>query len=149
LKDELSHIGITPISEHADCENYDAMMYKLQIDPEIGAVIIGHDSNWTYNSSVLACIYLASGVKFIATDDQSSIKLRGGRRIPSTKALTDSVCLGLSDKNGGQSYLNPEIVGLPGLFLSNHLKRHYTDKKVILLGSECDYDLSQTEINFK
>jgi hypothetical protein len=44
------------------------MMYKLEIDPNIGAVIIGHDSRWHYNSSVVACIYLASGVNFIATD---------------------------------------------------------------------------------
>lgn len=77
------------------------MMYKLQVDPDVGAVIIGHDCRWHYNSSVVACIYLACGVSFIATDAQSSLTLKGSRQIPSTKALTDSVCLGLSDQNGG------------------------------------------------
>jgi ribonucleotide monophosphatase NagD (HAD superfamily) len=91
LKEALQSFGIECLSTHADCENYDAMMYKLQVDSSIGAVIIGHDSAWSYNNSAVACIYVQAGAKFIATDSQRTLLLKGGRRIPSTGSLTESV----------------------------------------------------------
>ena len=35
--------GIEPILKHADCSSYDEVIFKLKVDPDIKAVVIGHD----------------------------------------------------------------------------------------------------------
>ena len=109
LKKELELSGIECVSSHADCESYDTMMYNLKVDPTVGAVIIGHDSLWHYNHSVVSCIYLTAGCAFIATDRNRNRRLSNGRTIPSTAAFTDSVKLGLSETGGGVSKREAEV----------------------------------------
>lgn len=109
LKHELTQAGVECMSSHDDCESYDAMMYRLKVDPVVGAVIIGHDTAWHYNHSVVACIYLSAGCKFIASDSDKQRRVKGGRTVPSTGALCDSVVLGLSEEGGGISKQRPEV----------------------------------------
>ncbi len=70
--------------------------YKL--DPEIGAVVMGHDPSFTMSKLCLASLYInTQKCKFIVTNTDKS-HLINGSKFPGTGTLMQGILITLKDK---------------------------------------------------
>lgn len=78
---ELRDAGV-PVAEEEDAEP-GASIYTCPLDPDVKAVLVGYDENFTFMKLAKACCYLRSPeCLFLATDPDPWHPLRGGRVTP-------------------------------------------------------------------
>ena len=90
---------------------------KYVIDPEVKAVLVGLDSNFTYTSLALASLYINNGkCKFICTNEQKQITLGNGMKYPGAGSIVEGIQITLNNEEGSQRTERPEIAGKPNGF---------------------------------
>lgn len=93
VEQELQQAGIPYIGgEHFPLPPMDSMeaMSQLQIDPDIGAVVVGWDPHFSYSRLVYASIALRElpgPVPLVATNTDCADHIGGGRMMPGTGGL--------------------------------------------------------------
>ena len=64
---------------------------KYPIDPDVGAVVVGLDTKYTYSKLSIASLYIqTAGAKFIATNDDA-YDVVAGRKMPGAGAMVSSI----------------------------------------------------------
>ena len=109
---------------------------SLKLDPEVGAVILGLDPEFTYSKLCLASLYInEQKCKFIVTNTDKFVRVNG-RHYPSCGTILASVLLTLTDK----SY---ELVGKPNQFAIEVIKEEQglAGKRVLMVGDNPDTDI--------
>jgi 4-nitrophenyl phosphatase len=77
--------------------------YKL--DPEVSAVVVGLDTNFTYAKLCIASLYIhTGGAKFIATNDDS-YDMVAGRKYPAAGAMVSSIKYSLGQMSAKEGSL--------------------------------------------
>ena len=95
IRKELKEVGIESVGGQ-DLEGYDdgkmdfSQFEKASVDPEIMAVVVGLDTEFTYSKLALASLYIQAGAKFIATNDDAYDNING-RKMPGAGAMVYSI----------------------------------------------------------
>ncbi|KAF4108474.1 pyridoxal phosphate phosphatase [Onychostoma macrolepis] len=105
---ELRDAGV-PVAEEEDAEP-GASIYTCPLDPDVKAVLVGYDENFTFMKLAKACCYLRnSECLFLATDPDPWHPLRGGRVTPGSGSLTAALETASSRK--------ATVIGKPSCFM--------------------------------
>ncbi|XP_016362458.1 pyridoxal phosphate phosphatase-like [Sinocyclocheilus anshuiensis] len=105
---ELRDAGV-PVAEEEDAEP-GASIYNCPLDPDVKAVLVGYDENFTFMKLAKACCYLRSSeCLFLATDPDPWHPLRGGRVTPGSGSLTAALETASSRK--------ATVIGKPSRFM--------------------------------
>lgn len=89
---ELRDAGV-PVAEEEDAEP-GASIYTCPLDPDVNAVLVGYDENFTFMKLAKACCYLRnSECLFLATDPDPWHPLSGGRVTPGKLGLLTRLAL--------------------------------------------------------
>ena len=105
-----------------------------QLDPEIQAVVVGLDTEFTYSKLCIASLYIHTGkAKFIATNDDP-YDMVNGRKMPAAGAMVQSIKYTLGQleshqttKLDGATFIKPhhepEVIGKPNPYVIDLIKR--------------------------
>ena len=112
LRRELESVGITVVGADEHLFAYDdpvsmEVFETYELDPDIGAVVFGLDTDFTYSKLALATLYVnEGGCKLIATNEDACMNI-GGRKYPSCGAALSSLLISLKDPD------SCEVLGKP------------------------------------
>ncbi|GIL85777.1 hypothetical protein Vretifemale_14214 [Volvox reticuliferus] len=117
-------------------DSMDAMK-ELQVDPDIGAVVVGWDPNFSYSRIVYASICLRElpGCVLVATNTDCADHIGGGRMMPGTGGLVRAV-----EVAAGTTAVN---VAKGGEWLLPYLCRTYNldPSRTAIIGDRMDTDI--------
>eukprot|EP00195_Chlamydomonas_chlamydogama_P010274 CAMPEP_0202891262 /NCGR_PEP_ID=MMETSP1392-20130828/1365_1 /ASSEMBLY_ACC=CAM_ASM_000868 /TAXON_ID=225041 /ORGANISM="Chlamydomonas chlamydogama, Strain SAG 11-48b" /LENGTH=310 /DNA_ID=CAMNT_0049574961 /DNA_START=214 /DNA_END=1146 /DNA_ORIENTATION=+ len=113
-------------------------MKQLQVDPDIGAVVVGWDPHFSYSRLVYAsvCLRELPDCLFVATNTDAADQLGGGRMMPGTGGLVAAVEVAAARK--------ATVVGKGGSWLLPFLCRHLGVKpeRAAIIGDRLDTDIA-------
>ncbi|KAM3842099.1 pyridoxal phosphate phosphatase [Diretmus argenteus] len=90
LMEELREAGVPVVVEESDQRA--GNIYDYPLDPDVRAVLVGYDDQFTFSKLAKACCYLQNpACLFLATDPDPWHPLRGGRITPGSGSLTAAV----------------------------------------------------------
>jgi ribonucleotide monophosphatase NagD (HAD superfamily) len=95
---------------------------KIEIDPEVKAVVVGLDQRFTYAKLCLASLYISHGAKYICTNDDSYDMVQG-RKMPGAGPIVESIQITLNMEGGSQEVRRPENVGKPNPYVIELIQR--------------------------
>lgn len=119
LKEELESIGLQVtgmgkmfgVDEQFDDPynhvNHD-VLDNYELDPEVGAVVVGGDYTMTYSKVAIASLYLQHGRKFIVTNEDAFGRTKNGNRSAATGSMVAAIEASLI--NGDGSLLCEKVV---------------------------------------
>ncbi|XP_051540721.1 chronophin-like [Myxocyprinus asiaticus] len=106
---ELQDAGVSVVEENGE-EEPGTSIYNCPLDPDVKAVLVGYDENFTFMKLAKACCYLRnSECLFLATDPDPWHPLRGGRVTPGSGSLTAALETGSNRK--------ATVIGKPSRFM--------------------------------
>ncbi|KAG2445344.1 hypothetical protein HYH02_008809 [Chlamydomonas schloesseri] len=140
VEQELEQAGIPYVGGRAlkvpAMDDLDAMK-ALEVDPEVGAVVVGWDPNFSYSRLVYASIHLRElpGCLLVATNMDCADHIGGGRMMPGTGGLVKAV-----ETASGVSAVN---VAKGGEWLLPYLCRTYglDPSRTAIVGDRMDTDI--------
>lgn len=96
LKDELKQAGVIVVNEEASSEDPSMSsdeFASMQLDPEVKAVIVGINYDFSYRTLCLATLYLQlNNAKFIATNTDRVFPSRvPGRKCPAGGSIVEAI----------------------------------------------------------
>lgn len=65
---------------------------NVQLDPEVGAVVVGIDYNFSYYKMAVASSYIQAGAKYIATNEDKYIMV-GGKKMPGGGTIVNAIAI--------------------------------------------------------
>ncbi|PNW82043.1 hypothetical protein CHLRE_06g271400v5 [Chlamydomonas reinhardtii] len=140
VEQELEQAGIPYVGGRAlkvpPMDDLDAMK-ALKVDPDVGAVVVGWDPNFSYSRLVYASIHLRElpGCLLVATNMDCADHIGGGRMMPGTGGLVKAV-----ETASGVSAVN---VAKGGEWLLPYLCRTYglEPAHTAIVGDRMDTDI--------
>lgn len=110
----------------------------LQVETNIGAVVVGWDPHFSYSRLVYAsvCLRELPGCLFVATNTDCADSLGGDRMMPGTGGLVAAVRIA--------SGVDPLVVGKEGPWLLQHLEDEFRvdPSKSCMIGDRLDTDIA-------
>lgn len=109
---------------------------NYQLDPEVGAVIMGNDTSFTMTKLCIASLYInTQKCKFILTNTDR-FTMVNGRKFPGCGTLLEGILITLKDK----SY---EVAGKPNPFTMQLIKEKFSINplRTIMVGNNPDTDV--------
>ncbi|XP_016312311.1 pyridoxal phosphate phosphatase-like [Sinocyclocheilus anshuiensis] len=131
---ELRDAGV-PVAEEEDAEP-GASIYTCPLDPDVKAVLVGYDENFTFMKLAKACCYLRSSeCLFLATDPDPWHPLRGGRVTPGSGSLTAALETASSRK--------ATVIGKPSRFMFNCIASQFglDPARSLMIGDRLETDV--------
>lgn len=131
---ELRDAGV-PVSEEEDAEP-GASIYNCPLDPDVKAVLVGYDENFTFMKLAKACCYLRSPeCLFLATDPDPWHPLRGGRVTPGSGSLTAALETASSRK--------ATVIGKPSRFMFECISSQFglDPARSLMIGDRLETDV--------
>ncbi|XP_072947362.1 glycerol-3-phosphate phosphatase [Epargyreus clarus] len=127
----IRHIGIGPDNVKPDFKN----MKPSDLDPEVGAVVVGYDEHVSYPKFMKAASYLASEeCLFIATNTDERFPKSGSIVVPGTGTLVRAVetC----------SERKALVLGKPNDYVRKFLESSGLDPaRTLMIGDRCNTDI--------
>ncbi|XP_043919240.1 chronophin [Protopterus annectens] len=108
----------------------------LPLDPEIKAVLVGYDENFSFLKLAKACAYLRNpDCLFLATDPDPWHPLRGGRFTPGTGSLTAAVETAANRK--------ATVIGKPSRFIFDCIVSRFgiESSRTLMIGDRLEADI--------
>ncbi|KAJ2944394.1 hypothetical protein O0L34_g18404 [Tuta absoluta] len=137
IADELKAVGITSLGLGPDNVKEDFKnLQPTELDPEVGAVIVGFDQHVSYPKFMKAASYLANEeVLFIATNTDERFPKQGGAIVvPGTGTLVRAVetC----------SERKALVLGKPHAYVRKYLESVGLDPaRTLMIGDRCNTDI--------
>lgn len=139
IADELAEAGIPyrGVEEHAYFPSATADVSKFEVDPEIGAIVVGLDTKITYSKVAFALLHLQSNPEclFVATNPDNTFPAGGGRILPGGGTMVKMVeyC----------SQKTPIVVGKPSQwFLDQVINSYGLDRnRTLMVGDKLSTDI--------
>lgn len=131
---ELRDAGV-PVAEEEDAEP-GASIYNCPLDPDVKAVLVGYDENFTFMKLAKACCYLRSPeCLFLATDPDPWHPLRGGRVTPGSGSLTAALETASSRK--------ATVIGKPSRFMFECISSQFglDPARSLMIGDRLETDV--------
>uniref|UniRef100_A0A8C1G182 Pyridoxal (pyridoxine, vitamin B6) phosphatase n=1 Tax=Cyprinus carpio TaxID=7962 RepID=A0A8C1G182_CYPCA len=131
---ELRDAGV-PVAEEEDAEP-GASIYTCPLDPDVKAVLVGYDENFTFMKLAKACCYLRSPeCLFLATDPDPWHPLRGGRVTPGSGSLTAALETASSRK--------ATVIGKPSRFMFECISSQFglDPARSLMIGDRLETDV--------
>ncbi|XP_059394775.1 chronophin-like [Carassius carassius] len=131
---ELRDAGV-PVAEEEDAEP-GASIYTCPLDPDVKAVLVGYDENFTFMKLAKACCYLRSPeCLFLATDPDPWHPLRGGRVTPGSGSLTAALETASSRK--------ATVIGKPSRFMYDCIASQFDvdPARSLMIGDRLETDV--------
>ncbi|XP_026129966.1 pyridoxal phosphate phosphatase [Carassius auratus] len=131
---ELRDAGV-PVAEEEDAEP-GASIYTCPLDPDVKAVLVGYDENFTFMKLAKACCYLRSPeCLFLATDPDPWHPLRGGRVTPGSGSLTAALETASSRK--------ATVIGKPSRFMFDCIASQFDvdPARSLMIGDRLETDV--------
>ncbi|XP_016422815.1 pyridoxal phosphate phosphatase-like [Sinocyclocheilus rhinocerous] len=131
---ELRDAGV-PVAEEEDAEP-GASIYTCPLDPDVKAVLVGYDENFTFMKLAKACCYLRSSeCLFLATDPDPWHPLRGGRVTPGSGSLTAALETASSRK--------ATVIGKPSCFMFDCIASQFglDPARSLMIGDRLETDV--------
>lgn len=131
---ELRDAGV-PVAEEEDAEP-GASIYNCPLDPDVKAVLVGYDENFTFMKLAKACCYLRSPeCLFLATDPDPWHPLRGGRVTPGSGSLTAALETASSRK--------ATVIGKPSRFMFECISSQFSldPARSLMIGDRLETDV--------
>ncbi|XP_014256456.1 glycerol-3-phosphate phosphatase-like isoform X1 [Cimex lectularius] len=139
VKEAIEAVGISTIGHGPDIMPADIIEMKesVDIDPNVGAVVVGYDLHFSYLKLVKAAAYLSSpDVEFIATNMDPQFPIAGGRLIPGAGSFVTAV-----EMASGRS---ATVVGKPSTFAFEYVQKAFNmnPKRCLMIGDRCSTDIA-------
>uniref|UniRef100_A0A8C1Q4M3 Pyridoxal (pyridoxine, vitamin B6) phosphatase n=1 Tax=Cyprinus carpio TaxID=7962 RepID=A0A8C1Q4M3_CYPCA len=131
---ELRDAGV-PVAEEEDAEP-GASIYTCPLDPDVKAVLVGYDENFTFMKLAKACCYLRSPeCLFLATDPDPWHPLTGGRVTPGSGSLTAALETASSRK--------ATVIGKPSRFMFECISSQFglDPARSLMIGDRLETDV--------
>lgn len=131
---ELRDAGV-PVAEEEDAEP-GASIYNCPLDPDVKAVLVGYDENFTFMKLAKACCYLRSPeCLFLATDPDPWHPLTGGRVTPGSGSLTAALETASSRK--------ATVIGKPSRFMFECISSQFglDPARSLMIGDRLETDV--------
>ncbi|XP_074662687.1 glycerol-3-phosphate phosphatase-like [Tubulanus polymorphus] len=140
MSDELAELGIPHVGVGADsdCIPFEPQdLFKQELLPDIGSVVVGFDSHFSYNKLFKAASYLSKpNCSFIGTSDNPSVMIANRLKAPVDGALVAAV-----SKASGRS---PLFLGKPSEHCFDCIKRVHPNirkSKTLVIGDCLSTDI--------
>lgn len=134
--DELEAAGITTLGGPQDADKSLSLDGALEVDPNVGAVVVGLDVNINYYKIQYAqlCINSLPGCQFIATNLDAT-KPHGGQLHAGGGSMVGAI--------RGCTGREPIVVGKPSSLLVDHITSKYNmdRSKICMVGDRLDTDI--------
>jgi len=139
IAEELAEAGIPwrGVEEHAYFPSAMSDVSHFEVDPEIGAIVVGLDTKITYTKVAFALLHLQSDPNclFVATNPDNTFPSAGGRILPGGGTMVKMVeyC----------SQKTPVIVGKPSQwFLDEIIETYKLDRsRTLMVGDKLSTDI--------
>jgi len=107
---------------------------KIQLDKDVGAVVVGIDYEFNYLKLIYASRYLQEGAHFIATN-RDRYSMVGGKKMAGSGTIVNSISTACD--------IEPTVVGKPNNFIIDMLcKTQGLEKKnMIMVGDNLETDI--------
>mmetsp|Transcript_10518 Transcript_10518/g.10512 ORF Transcript_10518/g.10512 Transcript_10518/m.10512 type:complete len:223 (-) Transcript_10518:91-759(-) len=108
---------------------------RLVNDYPIDAVVVGHDTRFTYMSSVYGAVFIQNGAKFLAASDDPYFVMEKGNNIPGCGTLTTFM--------ETATQMKVEVVGKPKTFMLDLILQdnNLSKEKIIMIGDSMSTDI--------
>ena len=131
---ELELHGLTVHTSFPDITN-EATFAQLEVNPTIGAVVVGYDFTWTYSKLAYASLCIQHNNCPLLVTSRDAFDQLKDRRIPGMTALVN----GLEACTGKEA----TVVGKPSKWLIDHLisTHELNPKRTCMIGDRLDSDM--------
>jgi 4-nitrophenyl phosphatase len=138
LVDELRAVGVRVLTDDASARMVESEIAEVQLDPSVGAVVVGHDLSFSYRKLAMACTYLCQpNCLYLATNADRFDLLPGGtRRMPAAGCMVAAISAACG--------VDPVAIGKPNAAMAHTiLAGHALDpSRTIVVGDRLDTDIA-------
>ena len=107
---------------------------EVQLDPEVGAVVVGYDRSFSYRQLAIASLYIQKGRLFVGANPDAADRV-GDALMPGTGPLLAAI--------ENASGVKPTVLGKPNpLLIKGILEANELDaKRTVMIGDRLDTDM--------
>lgn len=139
IAEELTEAGIAwrGVEEHAYFPSATNDPSQFEVDPEIGAIVVGLDTKITYTKVAFALLHLQANPEclFVATNPDNTFPSHGGRILPGGGTMVKMVeyC----------SQKTPVVVGKPSQWFLDEIIENYNfdRQRTLMVGDKLSTDI--------